>query len=225
MARVLIVDDDPISLRFLAAAVEQTGLLVETAASARQALHATQAGRFDLLLIDCHLPDANGSTLLAQLRALHLTAPAIATSAELDARRSAALRGDGFVDTLEKPATLQRIRAILAMHLGDVVLDDDAACAASGSIDTVRALRRMLASELETLESELTARGQPLHARNLRERLHRLQAACGFCGARGLATATQALQDALHTGVIPSLEDFLRVCRATARALRRQSAP
>ncbi|HST29172.1 MAG TPA: response regulator, partial [Rudaea sp.] len=105
--RVLIVDDDPVSLRFLQAAVAQSGCAVATADSATTAVALT--GIFDLLLIDRRLPDIGGVELLHALRERGVTAPAIATSAEIDTATAIQLRAAGFVDVLEKPASVQRI--------------------------------------------------------------------------------------------------------------------
>lgn len=223
--RVLIVDDDPVSLRFLVAAVEQSGCVVATAADAAAALAADNA--FDLLLIDRHLPDIGGVELLRVLRRDGITATAIATSAEIDAATAAQLHAAGFVDVLEKPASVQRIVEIVVRHLPKttpILLDDIAALGTiGGDADALRALRGLLALELEQLERDLTQGDLATNPSRLGERLHRLRASCGFCGASALAARAADWQDALRAGS-PSanvLRDaFVAVCRETVIALR-----
>lgn len=224
MSRVLIVDDDPISLHFLASAVAALGTDVTSASDAASALRAARTRRFDLLLLDRNLPDGSGSSLLADLRALGIAAPAIATSAEVDAHLATASHADGFVGVLEKPATLERIRTLLTPYLGaakcSAILDDAAALSASGATGTVHALRELLARELTELEGELTRNHAIANPRTLSDRLHRLRAACGFCGAVALAMAAAQLQRDLDNGLSTSPDAFVQVCRETLRALR-----
>lgn len=218
--RVLIVDDDPVSLRFLESAVSQAGCVTTIAIDGAAALAAV--GVFDLLLIDRRLPDIGGVHLLHALRERGVTAPAIATSAQIDAALAAQLRANGFVDVLEKPASVQRIHEIVARHLPNTapaMLDDIAALdAVGGDANTLRALRGLLAQELEDLEREL----ENLPVAALIERLHRLRASCGFCGASALSAHASDLQASLRAGnrfTNEQRDTFIASCRETVAAL------
>jgi CheY-like chemotaxis protein/HPt (histidine-containing phosphotransfer) domain-containing protein len=225
--RVLIVDDDPVSLRFLEAAVAQSGCIAATAIDGAAALNAGVV--FDLLLIDRRLPDIGGADLLHALRERGVTALAIATSAEIDAATTAQLHAAGFADVLEKPASVPAIAELLSRYLSPnapIVLDDAAALdAIGGDVDALRALRGLFVRELEQLERDLV-HGDLATTALLIERLHRLRASCGFCGASALSARAADWQAALRAGN-PLTDDrrdaFLAECRATASALRRQS--
>ncbi|MHB8679662.1 MAG: response regulator [Rudaea sp.] len=223
--RVLIVDDDPVSLRFLDAAVAQCGCVVVSAADGAAALAA--GGVFGLLLIDRSLPDLGGGELLHALRARGIDAAAIATSAEIDSAMALELRAAGFADVLEKPASVERIGKIVRRHLPHIesaLLDDAAALAASGGdADALRALRGLLAKELEQLERDLTHDDLATDTARLDARLHRLRAACGFCGAAALAELAADWQDAMRAGnrfTDRQRAAFVIRCRETAAALR-----
>lgn len=224
-SRVLIVDDDPVSLRFLEAAVGISGCVVASAADGAAALAAN--GVFDLLLIDRHLPDIDGIELLHALRKVGVGAPAIATSAEIDTASGARLRAAGFVDVLEKPASMRCIREFVMRHLpgsAPHLLDDVAALdAIGGAPEALRALRDLLARELEDLEGDLTHGDLATNTARLGERLHRLRASCGFCGASALAACAADWQNALRDGSQAAdglRETFIVACRETAAALR-----
>lgn len=223
--RVLIVDDDSISLRFLGVALLQSGYTVATAVNGAAALAADHV--FDLLLIDRHLPDIGGVELLHALRERGVSTPAIATSAEIDAELGAHLRAAGFADVIEKPASLQRIHEIVAKFLpksSHALLDDTAALdSVGGDPNALRALRGLLARELEELEHELTHGDLATDSTTLVERLHRLRASCGFCGAAALAARAVEWQTTLRAGNRPTHEQrdaFVSVCRETRVALR-----
>lgn len=226
---VLLAEDDPVSQAFLVEALRDCGAEVTAYADGTAALAAALAQRFDLMLLDQHLPGCHGDAVLAALRAdgnaaSHAT-PAIATSAELDGDASARTRA-GFAEALPKPMTLADLHAALRRHgLGAPVarvLDDDAAVRACGSASAVARLRQLFADdELPRLAAELERTRDP---RALRPSLHRLRAACGFCGASGLADAAVDLQRALDDAAgdrdhAPALARFRVALQATRAAL------
>ncbi|MBS0438343.1 MAG: response regulator [Proteobacteria bacterium] len=223
--RVLIVDDDPVSLRFLEMAVKESGHVVTTAADGAAALAAN--GSIDLLMIDRRLPDIDGANLLHALRKRGVTAPAIATSAEIDAALAAQLRAAGFMDVLEKPASMQRIHEVVAKFLPKstpALLDDTAALdSVGGDANALRALRGLLARELEQFDHDLAHGDLATDRTALIERLHRLRASCGFCGATALAARAASWQAALRAGNRSADEQrdaFVAVCRETLMELR-----
>ena len=238
MPRVLIADDDPVSLRFLAAALAQSGCEVVAVGDGAAALVAIQTHEFDLLLLDRRMPDLGGAELLVALRARGAASPAIATSAEVDTVITAQLRAAGFDDIIEKPTTLARLQHITqpylhfsATQLGAAetptappLLDDAAALAAiGGDTETLYTLRGLLAQELATLEKDLGERDSIIRSEYLRERLHRLRASCGFCGAPALGAAAAQLEQVLRadaTNAQSTLVEFIHSCRNTLAALR-----
>jgi sigma-B regulation protein RsbU (phosphoserine phosphatase) len=71
---LLVVDDDPVFTRFVCqlvqALAEELPCHVDCADSAEAALERIPRGRFDLALVDYHLPGVSGLDLLAQIRGL-----------------------------------------------------------------------------------------------------------------------------------------------------------
>jgi len=239
---ILVVDDDPVSLGFLTAALEQCGCSVAGSGTATAALAAASTAKFDLLLVDRCLPDADGVALLRRLRGAGVVAPAIATSAEIEATDEAQLIDAGFVATLRKPADVATIHALVRRcidlptaetalqpgavdrpHDADPILDDAAALVAiGGDRAALLALRRLFAGELETLIAQLQGEGALADTTALADRLHRLRASCGFCGATALGAAAAVLESSVRSGarnLHPLEETFRRVCAATRAAL------
>jgi len=226
MPRILLADDDPISLRFLSTALAGLGCDVLAVASGAAALAAQ--GMFDLLLLDRCMPDLGGAGVLSARRKRGCTAPALATTAELTTRTAAELHAAGFLDVLVKPLSIGDLARAVGAHAACVsapaadLLDDDAALAAiGGDAVALASLRAMLALEIAEFAGSLAHGSLP--GAELRERLHRLRAACGFCGAARLAAAAAALQTALGahgTVSVPDLDDFAHACRETAAALQ-----
>ena len=220
MLRALIVDDDPISLRFLEAAMKQLGCEPLGADRCSAARAAAAANHFDLLLLDRNLPDGSGAELLAALREDDVDCPAIATSAEITAESESQLRKAGFSACVEKPVTLARLQEVLRPWLMDRVLDDDSALVAiGGNRNALHMLRGMLGCELAALQRDINT--NTIDAESLLERLHRLRASCGFCGTPKLARATIAFEHALRTAADAAAQrrEFLAHCADTIALL------
>ena len=64
---ILIVDDDKAILRSLRKILEAKGYDVDTAKTGREALERSEAGFFNLALLDIKLPDMEGTELLTEM--------------------------------------------------------------------------------------------------------------------------------------------------------------
>lgn len=231
--KILLAEDDPVSLAFLAEALQSLGFEAQAVAAGDAALVAARERRFDALMLDHHLPGLDGDAVLRVLRtdadAASGTALAIATTAEPDAAIHAHLREAGFARVLAKPLDAASLREVFH-ELGvarapdrNPALDDEAGLRASGGAEALSALRGLFARELDALASEWSNLREDAFA--TAERLHRLRAACGFCGAGALQSAAEKLSAALR-GVGParieeSRAEFQRALAATREALER----
>src|SRR5262249_51891635 len=100
------------------------------------------------------------------------------------------------------------------------VFDDAIAIAAVGDAQSLRALRTLFAAELASIE--LLPPSTDFEAAALAERLHRLQASCGICGAVLLQDAARRLERVMRERG-PQFGDafgaFAAACVATRHAL------
>jgi DNA-binding response OmpR family regulator len=69
MKNILIVEDDPITMKILCAAVEPRGFTVIKASNGNEALSILQKHDIIALILDLNLPDINGLDILRQIRA------------------------------------------------------------------------------------------------------------------------------------------------------------
>ena len=65
--RILIIEDEPRILGFLARGLEAEGFSVETAANGGDALRTARRHEFDVVLLDLLLPGVDGLTVLREL--------------------------------------------------------------------------------------------------------------------------------------------------------------
>jgi DNA-binding response OmpR family regulator len=119
MPKVLVVEDDPAILANLSRFLRLEGFEVLTASNGAEGLRAVGEHRPDLVLSDLLMPEMDGETLLAALRADVASArlPVIFLTASADrAERDAKLQL-GASDYLVKPLDLQQLLAAVRRHL------------------------------------------------------------------------------------------------------------
>lgn len=139
---VLLVEDEPVSLDYLQAALTAFPARVLAATSAAEALRLAQAAPCALWLIDAHLPDASGIELLQRLRAQAPEAAALAHTAEPSPALHARLREAGFGAVLTKPIGVTALHDAVRVALSTLAMPGaDAAVAADRHAAAGDALR------------------------------------------------------------------------------------
>lgn len=220
MPRILLVEDDPSSRAFLAAAAEALPAVVDAAGDCAQARQlAARSGDHDLWLFDANLPDGSGAGLLASLRPSAPRVPALAHTASHARADLDPLLAAGFLEVLVKPITAQALQGALrraldlppaaatapvdacAIHVAGATCgklpdwDDTAALAALGGEQAhVDALRHLFLDELPGQRRAVTTALAAGDIEAAGRELHRLRASCGFVGAARLAQAVRGLQ-------------------------------
>jgi len=111
--RVLLVDDDPVCLRTVQQMLDTCEYKVSTVTSGQEAVRALRqnAGAFDMVLSDVHMPDMDGFNLL-EVAGLEMDVPVIMMSG--DESFDTVLKGilHGACDFLVKPVRLLELRNI-----------------------------------------------------------------------------------------------------------------
>ena len=211
LPRILLVEDDPTSRSFLAAALRATPADVDAVDTVAAALALASSQTYSAWMIDARLPDGSGEELLTRLRERDERTPAIAHTAAHEATVLETLLAAGFVEALVKPmpaATLQgalrRVLGLAAENATAVELpvveelplwDDDAAVLAlNGNRTHVDTLRDLFVQELAKSVYAISTAAERGDLDSVRGDLHRLRASCGFVGAQRLSAAVQALQ-------------------------------
>ncbi|MEF9976930.1 MAG: response regulator [Thermomonas sp.] len=213
--RLLVVEDDPVSAAFLRDAVAALPARVHVAGSLAEARRAIDAMPFDLWLVDAHLPDGPGDTLL-DARGSDTT-PALAHTAATETAVRDRLLGAGFREVLCKPLGVVALHAAIRRHLRAAAGNDtapppwdDAAAllALGGDAGHVGVLRGLFLQELPYQRARLRAAASHDDEAGMRAELHRLAASCGFVGAARLASSVRELQASpLQPDVLQRFED------------------
>ncbi len=118
--RVLLAEDYPANQRIARWMLEKLGLSVEIAADGKQVLERLAEGEFDLVLMDCQMPELDGYDATRAIRAgdePRRSIPIVAmTAAALPADRERCLAA-GMNDYISKPVQQEELARVLARWL------------------------------------------------------------------------------------------------------------
>ena len=235
MKRALLAEDDPTSRVFLTDVLSLSGWEVAAYANGEDAAAAAIAQRFDVLLLDLNLPGIDGIQTLRRIRNLdsHASAdsPALALTADDRPQLHHDLRQRGFELVATKPLSVAQLQqALAALGFTDVrspsaetasavgakaqdspIWNDTQALAmVGGKSDILSALRQLMLADLPGQRDQVLAAHNSDAARTA---LHRLRAACGFCGAARLLETVLVLER------LPAEDDPSAALKAFAHAV------
>jgi CheY-like chemotaxis protein/anti-sigma regulatory factor (Ser/Thr protein kinase) len=117
---ILLVEDNRANLRVTKALLEAIGCNVTAARNGLEAISACRDTKFDLILMDCQMPEMDGYEATRKIRELDglQTTPIVALTADaLDGSRELSLAA-GMNDHLTKPLSLRVLTAKLVEWLG-----------------------------------------------------------------------------------------------------------
>jgi CheY-like chemotaxis protein len=154
---ILVVDDNATNRRILALQTAKWGMAVRDADSAAAALQALADGRFDLAVIDMHMPGSDGATLARSIRAAGHAMPLVLFTSLGRREADETL----FAATLTKPLRQSQLFDVLASLLGGAGAARASAARPTSAIDTAMALRhplRILLAEDNLVNQKLALR-------------------------------------------------------------------
>jgi DNA-binding response OmpR family regulator len=115
--RILVIEDEPRILAFLARGLEAEGFTVDGAPDGPAGLQRTAHGSYDLVILDLLLPGLDGLAVLHELQRMRPELPVVIVSARSDLDTKLRGFGLGACDYLSKPFSfdelLARVRAQL----------------------------------------------------------------------------------------------------------------
>jgi two-component system sensor histidine kinase EvgS len=126
--RVLVVEDTPANQAVLQAQLEGLGCTAVIAQNGAEAIHCFSQGTYQLILMDCDLPDIDGYALTAKLRQIESESgqpncPIIAISASTGSQHEARCFDAGMDGILSKPIRMGKLQDTIELWCG-VVLEE-----------------------------------------------------------------------------------------------------
>ncbi len=122
-ARILVVEDNEVNQEVARGMLAVLGCEVDVAANGRLALEATAENDYDLILMDCHMPELDGFEATRELRRREthsgrsVLTPIVALTANARQDDSKACKAAGMDGFLSKPFTVEQLRNALSEWL------------------------------------------------------------------------------------------------------------
>jgi len=231
--RILLAEDNSINQKVAVRTLEKWGYRVHAVANGNEVLDALRAMPFDLIIMDCHMPEMDGyetTRLIRESRNMPFSKiPIIAMTAN-------ALKGDrerclqeGMNDYVSKPFSFEQLASVLEKHLSGKsvqkevdggIADDTCTTIDMNALNNLRAISKPgedgdLVAELVSMYLEHApksiAKIKDALARSNLEGLaktaHTLKSSSRNLGARAVGEICQALED------LTTLEPRAQVCK------------
>jgi two-component system sensor histidine kinase/response regulator len=207
--RILLAEDNLVNQKVAVRLLEKLDYRVDVVADGRAAVAAWQAGTFDLILMDCQMPQMDGYAATREIRSLeagkrHI--PIVALTAHAMKGDEEKCRAAGMDDYLTKPIDRVKLDACLNRLL-------PSAGSASSPVDWELLLesidgdkgfaRDLLAAFIGTADRELVAIAAALgkgDAATMRESVHALKSASANMRAAAATSAATQLETASELG-------------------------
>ncbi|MFY3630770.1 response regulator [Achromobacter xylosoxidans] len=222
---ILLVEDTPANQYVIQAQLARLGCSVRLAVDGTQACSAFDQEPFDVVLMDCDLPDTDGYTLARRFR-IHesrsgrTTCAIIAISALTGSDHASRCLEAGMDGVLSKPIRLEKLRSTIETWCTVTPQGYQSSFSKADiapSMGTAEALQASFEADLNMLEAAMIARD--FH--RARHYAHRLRGASLSLGWSLLARLATGLEELLEAGVRVDTEDAFQVLEDAKLEIRR----
>ncbi|WP_199541423.1 ATP-binding protein [Paraburkholderia kururiensis] len=122
--RILLAEDNPTNQAVAMASLRRLGLAAQLAGDGEEAVRLFGQHRFDLVLMDCHMPKMDGIAATAAIRTLEAargtaSVPIIAITADMTSANVVQCRSVGVTAIMAKPFTFADFSTVVKAHLKD----------------------------------------------------------------------------------------------------------
>ena len=213
--RVLLAEDNPVNQKLAARLLERLGAAVRVVGNGREALDALRDADFDVVLMDCQMPEMDGYEATRQLRGTpgrvrNPKIPVIALTAHAMATDRAKCLAAGMNDYLTKPIDPTRLQQALTKatltverrgtppHVAKNVFDEAALLLRTGDdADFTRELITLFAASAADTLARIRAALPPAQCTDdLRRLAHGLKGSAGTVAATAIAAEAGRLEHA-----------------------------
>lgn len=233
----LVVEDHHVQRALLAHVLRRLHHTVVEAKSLAEAADVVGRTPVDVVIIDVHLPDGDGLSLIERMRAEGDMTPVLVLTADADPDLRARATDVDDVVFLMKPARAREVEAALKRLRsggragGSPVVDPGALDNLAEMLDDEEVLYRLIDLFLDDMASERYAWSTAMKSEDrgrVSELAHRLQPAASHLGAVALVDACAELMnlstEVAWTTVEARIDELMVLIDKTAHALRRLRA-
>jgi len=225
---ILLVEDNLINQQVALGILQMQGYNVTVVNNGREALDAHAQGAFDLILMDCHMPEMDGFEATREIRAREQTAvgkrvPIVALTANAMAQDREECLNAGMDDHLSKPFSMQTLQDMLDRWMPQAASRQSQAAelAAQATAKAAEVLDRQVLDQLGRVRTngkpELLARVISLYLAESPKLMQKLKQAAGAKDAPEIARSAHSLKSSSANVGAKVLSRYCEDIEATAR--------
>jgi len=220
--KILVADDNVVNQTVVVRMLEKFGCKIELANDGAQAVALHRAHQFDLILMDCQMPEQDGYQATARIRAYEaayasgVRVPIVALTAHAMTGERAKCLAAGMDDFLAKPVRPATLRAVLGYWLRATPVVG-AQIEAGAPSDDLTAMREMFGSDFAELallfqtdsKKRIAGMYEAVSKRDYGETIriaHALSGSAASMGASSLAFLCKTFEAQLKSGLTEHLE-------------------
>ncbi|MFN2308759.1 MAG: response regulator [Gammaproteobacteria bacterium] len=207
-AHILLADDNEINRKLVCVQLESLGVEVSNAEDGRQALELAEQQRFDLILMDMHMPEMSGEVSAQRIRAgsgPNRDTPIIALTANAFTCTPERLASHGINECLIKPISEYRLWETIR-HWTGLRSAAPAPHADARRQALARELFAMLLAELPQQRTQMLRFCQAGDWAALQALAHKLRGSAAYCQVEALERAAAGLEHAAQGGQQAAIE-------------------
>lgn len=218
VAKVLLVEDDPLSAQMLGAMLIKLGCCVDIAVDTQSVMKELNREHYDLILMDIELPDENGIIITKKIRASsahYKNVPIVASTAYSSPVIEADCLNAGMQAVISKPMTRDVIQRVLIPYISVGKIAKPIVRATHSPIssslirgqdkdsreETEDEMHVLLRKALPNEWADIEAAYQQNDDARLGNLLHRCRGGLTYCNVPKLFKAIRLFEDALKVGV------------------------
>jgi len=224
---ILLVEDNLINQQVALGILQIQGYAVTVVNNGREALDAHAQGAFDLILMDCHMPEMDGFEATREIRARERPTgkrmPIVALTANAMAQDREACLSAGMDDHLSKPFSMLTLQNMLDKWMPQSASAPapaaEPAARATGKRGGVldRQVLEQLGKVLTNGKPELLTRVINLYLVESPKLMHKLKQAAGASNAREIASSAHSLKSSSANVGAKALSRYCEDLEASAR--------
>ncbi|MCY2988187.1 MAG: response regulator [Planctomycetota bacterium] len=216
LGRILVAEDNPTNQLVAVRMLQKLGYRADAVANGQEAVDALQSRPYELVLMDCQMPEMDGFEATRQIRAgasgrLAVNVPIIALTAHAmreDRQRCLAV---GMNDYLPKPVQREKLAEMLDRWLPSAAEDEartelgQARDSANASPTQPGAPGKTLPAQLDQLAANITAG----HSDQVEQQAHKIRGAAATMEAVALRQVAAVMEAAGKAGDLEQLRQLL----------------
>jgi CheY-like chemotaxis protein/HPt (histidine-containing phosphotransfer) domain-containing protein len=225
---ILLVEDNLINQQVALGILQLQGYNVTVVSNGREALDAHARCAFDLILMDCHMPEVDGFEATREIRERERVSagkpiPIVALTANAMAHDRDECLSAGMDDHLSKPFSMQTLQDMLDRWMPEAAAEREPAGAALPSFSQPldRQVLEQLGKVVTRGKPELLARVVKLYLAESPKLVHRLKAAAGSKDAKEIARIAHSLKSSSANVGAAALSRFCEEMERSARSAAR----